>query len=159
MAEGSAPAPAPAGGSQHSSTVHMPAAAAAPSAAPASMSAGQMAVWIVVAIVALFILAGFFMTHNRAGDAYYASVRAHDAIGYQTGYMQKQLNDMQFDGRQNFNKQYDWRLDELRFGQPYGNHTQRPRFFGHGGQIVGSNLSTSTAVDGSVGNLGIAEGF
>jgi len=136
------------------------AAPAAPASTDAKMSMGQGLVWVVVAIFFIVILVGFFAVHHRVGDAYVASVRTHDALGYQAGFMQKQLNDMQYDGRQNLQRQYDWRLEELRFGQPYGNHTQPigRRWFGNG-PIVGSNLSTSTAVDGSVGNLGVAEGF
>ncbi len=139
-------------GGDHKTEINMGGGSGAQSG---QMSAGQMMIWVVVAIVVLAVFAAWLHGNARLGD-----VHTNVLLGHRdTGYALKQLSDMQYDGRQNLQRQYDWRLDELRFGQPYGNHTQPVgrRFLG-GPQIVGSNLSTSTAVDGSVGNLA-AEGF
>lgn len=107
------------------------------------MSAVGAAVGLGAFIFFLVIVFGLWGFNNHFHNAHVMSVRATDAVGYQAGYMQKQLNDMQ--GMLNYNsaQQVRWREDELRFGQPYGNHTMPLRRGFGGGVINGSNLTNN----------------
>lgn len=107
--------------------------------------------------------------HERLSDKHHEGLRCMDKLGYELGYTRKQLNDMQaMEGviLAKEDKIYDRQCYEeenhLRWGVPYGEHTQRlctapPAHCGghrghHGGVINGSQLSeTATfAVDHSV---------
>lgn len=108
--------------------------------------------------------------HERLSDKHHEGLRCMDKLGYDLGYTRKQLNDMQAMEDKIYCKEekiYDRMCYEnetmLRFGTPYGEHTQRlctaapqhcAEHRGHrgGGIINGSQLSeTATfAVDHSV---------
>lgn len=107
--------------------------------------------------------------HERLSDKHHEGLRCIDKLGYDLGYTRKQLNDMQATEDKILYKEdkiYDRQCYEqemaLRFGQPYGEHTQRlctapPAHCGSGkrfggGVVNGSQFSdTNTfAVDHSV---------
>lgn len=108
--------------------------------------------------------------HERLSDKHHEGLRCMDKLGYELGYTRKQLNDMQCMEDKILAKEdkiYDRQCYEqemeLRFGTPYGEHTQklctaRPQYCGgnerrYGGGIMnGSQVSeTATfAVDHSV---------
>lgn len=139
---------------------------------------GALGVFGVVGFIAFIaVLWGVWAAHNRNSDHHHDQLCRHndtlrgmDKLGYELGYTRKQLNDMQVMEDKILCKEdkiYDRQCKEyeesLRFGMPYGEHTQklctaRPQYCGdgrgyrHGGVINGSQLSeTSTfAVDHSV---------
>lgn len=109
--------------------------------------------------------------HERLSDKHHEGLRCIDKLGYEMGYTRKQLNDMQGMEEKILYKEdkiYDRMCLEneqmLRFGTPYGEHTQRlctapPAHCGEhrghrfgGGVVNGSQFSdTNTfAVDHSV---------
>lgn len=100
--------------------------------------------------------------HNRDTDKHHDTQRCMDKIGYEQGYIHKQLADMQSLLTYNSAQQVAWREDNLRWGLPYGEHTQRlctaaPAYCGErrsygGGIMNGSQVSDtkSFAVDHSV---------
>jgi uncharacterized membrane protein len=63
--------------------------------------------------------------HERLSDKHHEGLRCVDKLGYEMGYTRKELNDMQYEIRAGLASQVKWHDDELRFGQPYGEHTQR----------------------------------
>lgn len=111
--------------------------------------AGGMAVgWGILAFIAFIVVVWAVWTnHNRCSDQHVDHMRAVDRTGYEVGYMQKQLNDMQKTEDYILASQVKWHDDELRFGQPYGNHTQAPggprRQYGYGSVINGSPINES----------------
>lgn len=101
--------------------------------------------------------------HLHAVDKHHDGQRCMDKIGYEQGYIHKQLADMQYTLNNFANREENHYETELRWGMPYGLHTQplctaKPQHCaehrGHrgGGIINGSQLSeTATfAVDHSV---------
>jgi hypothetical protein len=53
--------------------------------------------WGIVAFIAfLVVIWAVWTNHNRCSDQHLSSVRAMDQVGYQAGYTQKQLNDVQY---------------------------------------------------------------
>jgi hypothetical protein len=106
--------------------------------------------WGIVAFIAfLVVIWAVWSNHNRCSDQHLVSVRAMDQVGYQAGYVQKQLNDMQYTLNNQCNKD-DHRYDEnLRFGNPVGNHTQTACYarkgygYGQGSVINGSPINES----------------
>lgn len=130
-----------------------------PSQMPMQSSAGGMgalggSVGIVAFIAFLVVIWAIWNGHNRQHDHFVANIRATDAVGYQAGFQQKQLNDMQQMLNYNSAQQVRWREDELRFGQPYGSQTT-PLYGrrGYGGGVInGSQLSNTEtfAADNSV---------
>lgn len=134
--------------------------------------------WGILAFIAFIVIiwavwAGHHRSsdnHVRDIDKHHEALRGIDKLGYELGYTRKQLNDMQCMEDKILQKEekiYDRMCYEqetmLRFGTPYGEHTQRlctapPAHCGehrnnrHGGVINGSQLSdTNTfAYDHSV---------
>lgn len=135
-------------------------------------------VWGVFAFIAFIVIIAWIWGigrrneehHERLSDKHHEGLRCMDKLGYDLGYTRKQLNDMQAMEDKILCKEekiYDRMCYEqetaLRFGTPYGEHTQRlctakpqhcAEHRGHfgGGVINGSQLSeTQTfAVDHSV---------
>lgn len=130
-------------------------------------------VWGVFAFIAFIVIIGWIWGqgrrneehHERLSDKHHESQRCIDKVGYEAGYTRKELNDMQAEITATLAGMVRWHEDELRFGQPYGNHTQclpmSAPVFQHGcppprqrplGVVNGSQISdTQTfAVDHSV---------
>lgn len=140
--------------------------------------AGGFGVWGLFGFIAFIVIIAWVWGigrrneehHDRLSDKHHEGLRCIDKLGYEMGYTRKQLNDMQAMEDKILYKEdkiYDRMCLEneqmLRFGTPYGEHTQRlctakPAYCGgnerrHGGGVInGSQLSeTSTfAVDHSV---------
>ena len=127
-------------------------------------------------IAFIVIIWGVWAAHNRNSDHHHDQARLHnetlrgmDKLGYELGWTRKQLDEIEAKEvaiLRGEDKIYDRQCYEneqmLRFGNPYGEHTQklctaRPQYCGggerrYGGVINGSQLSeTQTfAVDHSV---------
>lgn len=141
------------------------------------MGGGGFGVWGLFGFIAFIVIIAWIWGigrrneehHERLSDKHHDGMRCMDKLGYDLGYTRKQLNDMQAMEEKILYKEdkiYDRQCYEqemsLRFGNPYGEHTQRlctapPAHCGerrhHGGGVInGSQLSeTSTfAVDHSV---------
>lgn len=140
--------------------------------------AGGFGVWGLFGFIAFIVIIAWVWGigrrneehHERLSDKHHEGLRCIDKLGYEMGYTRKQLNDMQAMEDKILYKEdkiYDRMCLEneqmLRFGTPYGEHTQRlctakPAYCGgnerrYGGGIMnGSQVSeTATfAVDHSV---------
>lgn len=99
--------------------------------------------------------------HCRSTDNHHDTVRGMDRLGYEMGYTRKELNDMQYDIRSMAKEQLSEYQANLRWGAPYGEHTQRlctaaPAHCGggrhYGGVVNGSQISDTytSAIDHSV---------
>ncbi|MCY1699653.1 hypothetical protein OVA10_16540 [Lelliottia sp. SL45] len=141
--------------STHETNITLPSQMPMQSSAGGGMGALGGSVGIVAFIAFLVVIWAIWNGHNRQHDHFVTNIRATDAVGYQAGFQQKQLNDMQQMLNYNTSTSARWREDELRFGQPYGNQTT-PLYGGRrgygGGVINGSQLSNTEtfAADNSV---------
>lgn len=127
-------------------------------------------VWGLFAFIAfIVVLLGLWASerrraeeHCRSTDKQHDTLRCVDKLGYEMGYSRKELNDMQYEIRGIAKEQVDEYQANLRWGAPYGEHTQRlcaqaPAYCGqerrgYGSVMNGSQMSdTKTfAVDHSV---------
>lgn len=142
---------------------------------------------IVAFIAFIVILWGVWAAHNRHSDHHVDQIDKHndtlrcmDGIKYELGYTRKQLNDMQCledkiyeREERTYDRMCQYHEEELRFGTPYGEHTQHlplaqplfcgqpmrtqpwcePCHRGHMGGVVNGSTVTETsnrAVDRSV---------
>lgn len=105
--------------------------------------------WGILAFIAFIVVIWAVWTnHNRCSDQHFTSVRAMDQVGYQAGYTQKQLNDVQYSLNNLVNR------EESRFEYALAQGFQaktcaqpieyaRRGYHGHGSVINGSPINES----------------